>query len=220
MLSTVISLMPVAVAAALSTVPISVMLLILLSPDPRRGAVPYLVGIAAGSFAVVGLSAVGLHFLPVRRSLNRDEAVAGAALLIGVFLIGYAIFRFAHTRRTDNPALTKVAARFRTAHRWQFTVLGLGLNLRPKALLLAVSAGALISLQDPTPVQQTLLVAGYAAAAQSTVILPISFWLHSPEQAGPPLAAAYSWLQRHGRTITAGVTLALGLFLAGYGVFQ
>jgi hypothetical protein len=220
MLSTVISLVPVAAAAAISTVPVSVMLLILLSPDPRRGAVPFLVGTVAGSLVMVGLSTVGLYFLPVRRSLNRDDVLSLAALLLGVFLIGYAMFLFGHHRRTDSAALEKIAARFRTAHRWEFAVLGLGLNLRPKALLLAVTAGALISIQDPSPVEGTLLIAGYVAVAQSTVIGPIAFWLHSPERAGPPLAAAYGWLQRNGRTITAAAMLAVGVFLTGYGIYQ
>jgi threonine/homoserine/homoserine lactone efflux protein len=220
MLSTIVSLVPVAIAAALSTVPVSVMLLILLSPDPRRGAVPFLVGTVAGSLVIVGMSAVGLHFLPVRRSLRRDEVLTLAALLLGLFLIGYAVFRFVRSRRTDSAALERIAARFRTAHRWEFTILGLGLNLRPKAILLAVTAGALISLQDPSPVEATLLVAGYVAAAQSTVILPIAFWLHSPERAGPPLAAAYGWLRRNGSTITTAAMLAVGLFLAGYSVVQ
>ena len=38
--------------------------MILLSPEPRRGAVPFLIGSVAGSIVVVGLSAVGLQFLP------------------------------------------------------------------------------------------------------------------------------------------------------------
>jgi hypothetical protein len=220
MLSTIISLIPVAAAAALSTVPVSIVLVILLSPDPRRGAVPFLVGTVAGSLVMVTLSAVGLYFLPVRRSLRRDEVLAVAALLLGVFLVGYAMFLFGSKRRNDSAALEKIAARFRTAHRWEFALLGLGLNLRPKALLLAVTAGALISIQDPSPVQGTLLVAGYVAVAQSTVIGPIVFWLRSPERAGPPLAAAYGWLQRHGRAVTATAMLAVGIFLTGYGIYQ
>jgi len=220
MLSTIVSLVPVAAAAALSTVPVSVMLLILLSPDPRRGAVPFLVGTLAGSLVIVTLSTVGLYFLPARRSLHRDDALSVAALLLGVFLTGYAMFLFGHKRRSDSAALEKIAARFRTAHRWKFAVLGLGLNLRPKALLLAVTAGALISLQNPSPVEGTLLVAGYVAVAQSTVIGPIAFWLRSPERAGPPLAAAYGWLQRHGRTLTAAAMLAVGIFLTGYGIYR
>jgi len=220
MLSTIASLVPVAGAAALSTVPVSITLLILLSPNPRRGAMPFLIGTVAGSLVMVALSAVGLYFLPARRSLSRDDVLSAAALLLGVFLVGYAMFLFGNKRRTDSAALERIAARFRSARRWQFTVLGLGLNLRPKALLLAVTAGALISVQNPSPVEGALLVAGYVAVAQSTVIGPIAFWLRSPERAGPPLAATYSWLQRHGRTVTAAAMLAVGAFLTGYGIYQ
>ena len=66
MLSTIISLTLFALAGAMSTVPLSVTILILLSPNPRRGALPFLIGSLAGSIVIVGLSAVGLQFLPVR----------------------------------------------------------------------------------------------------------------------------------------------------------
>lgn len=220
MLSTVFSLVPVAAAAAMSTVPISVMLLILLSPEPRRGAVPFLLGSVAGSVVVVGLATIGLRSLPVVRPWKQDQAVAVTALLLGLFLIGYAVFLFTHGRRKNRTGLEKIAQRFRTARSWEFTALGLGLNLRPKALLLAVTAGALISVQNPSAVQQTFLVVVYAAAAQSTIIFPITAWLKSPERARARLATVYSWLQRNGRRVTAAVMLALGILLAGYGLVQ
>ena len=44
MLSALGQLIPIAVAAALSTVPITVMVLILLSPERNRSAMPFLIG--------------------------------------------------------------------------------------------------------------------------------------------------------------------------------
>ena len=58
MLSTFSSLAFFALAGAISTVPVSVTIMILLSPDPRRGALPFLIGSLAGSIVVVGLSAL------------------------------------------------------------------------------------------------------------------------------------------------------------------
>jgi threonine/homoserine/homoserine lactone efflux protein len=218
MLSTFASLVLFALAGAMSTVPASATIMILLSPDPRRGALPFLIGSLAGSVVVVGLSAVGLQFLPVRPRL-KDELLASIGLLVGVALIGYSIILFVHKSRSEGTMLGKIESRFRSAPSWEFLALGLGLNLRPKAILLAVTAGALIGIQDPPPLQGTLLVLAYAAVAQSAVVVPIAVWLRSPERAQRSLTALYNWLQRNGRRIAAIGTLAIGLVVAGYSLF-
>lgn len=220
MLNVFASLALVAVAGAISTVPVSITIMILLSPDPRHGALPFLMGSLAGSIVVVGLAAVGLQLLPVRPKLNRDESVAMLGLLIGVFLVGYAIYLFVRRSTTESAMLGKIKARFQSARTWEFAVLGLGLNLRPKALLLAVTAGAMISVRDPQPLTGTLLVLAYAAVAQSAVVVPITIWLHSPERAEVQLTALYAWLQQNGRTIAASASLGIGLFIAGYSALQ
>ncbi len=221
MLSTITSLVLFGLAGAMSTVPVSVTIMILLSPNPRRGALPFLIGSLAGSVVVVGLSAVGLQFLPGRPPLLRkDELLAQIAIVIGVILIGYSVFLFVSKGQRENAMLGKMTSRFRSAPPWEFVVLGLGLNLRPKAILLAVTAGAVISVQEPPPLEGSVLVLAYAAVAQSAVVIPVAVWLHSPERAQASLTTLYNWLQRHGRRIAAIVTLAIGLFIVGYSLLQ
>ncbi|RKR30468.1 GAP family protein [Arthrobacter oryzae] len=220
MLNTITSLLLFAVAGAMSTVPVSVTIMILLSPNPRRGALPFLIGSLVGSILLVGLSAVGLQSLPVRPRLRRDELMAQFGVLIGVLLIGYAVYLLVSKGGRDNAMLGKVKSRFISARPWEFVALGLGLNLRPKAILLAVTAGAVIGVQELPPLEGSVLVLAYAAVAQSAVVIPVLVWLRSPERAQAPLTTLYNWLQRHGRRIAAIVTLAIGLFLVGYSVLQ
>ena len=219
MLSAVPSLVLFALAGAISTVPVSITIMILLSPDPRRGALPFLIGSVAGSIIVVSFSAVGLQFLPVRR-VNQDEVLAWLVLLTGLFLITYALYLFGHRSQGDSAVLGKMKTKFHSARPWEFVVLGLGLNLRPKALLLAVTAGALISVQEPPLLQGTLYVLAYAAVIQSAVVVPIAVWMHSPERAEVPLTALYTWMQRNGQTIAAIATLTIGVVIVGYTVVQ
>ena len=219
MLSAVPSLVLFALAGAISTVPVSITIMILLSPDPRRAALPFLVGSVAGSIIVVSFSAVGLQFLPVRR-VNQDEVLAWLGLLIGFFLIAYALYLFGNRSQGDSAVLGKMKTKFHSARPWEFVVLGLGLNLRPKALLLAVTAGALISVREPSLLRGTLFVLAYAAVIQSAVVVPIAVWMHSPERAEVPLTALYTWMQRNGQTIAAIATLTIGVLIVGYTVVQ
>ncbi|XTR52411.1 GAP family protein [Pseudarthrobacter sp. So.54] len=136
-------------------------------------------------------------------------------MIVGAFLVGYAGFLFWHRSQTDNALLGKMKSKFRTARPWEFVVLGVGLNLRPKAIVLAVTAGALISVRDLPLLEGTLFVLAFAAVTQSAVVVPIAVWLHSPGRAEAPLTAIYTLLERHGRTITAAATLIIGLFILG-----
>lgn len=219
MLSTLTSLVLFALAGAMSTVPASATIMILLSPDPRRGAVPFLVGSVSGSVVVVGMSAVGLQLLPVRPRM-KDEVLASFTLAAGVVLVAYSVYLFAHMRESDSAMLGKIKARFHSARPWEFLLLGLAQNLRPKALLLAVTAGALISVRELPPLQAALLILAYAVVVQSAVVVPIAVWLRSPERAQAPLTALYDWLQRNGRRIAAIATLVIGLLMVGYSATQ
>jgi threonine/homoserine/homoserine lactone efflux protein len=221
MLSSFSSLAFFALAGAISTVPVSVTILILLSPNPRRGALPFLIGSLLGSLVVVGLSAVGLQLAPLRPPrLRRDEWVAQIAVVTGAILIAYSVYLFVSKDGRDNAMLGKMESRFRSARPWEYIVLGLGLNLRPKAILLAVTAGAVISVQELAPLPSSLLILAYASVVQSAVIIPVAVWLRSPERAQVPLAALFNWLQRNGRRIAAIATLTIGIFLVGYSFLQ
>src|SRR6478735_11036080 len=101
MLSTFSSLAFFALAGAISTVPVSVTIMILLSPNPRRGALPFLIGSLAGSVVVVGLSAIGLQFLPTRPRLRKDELIAQLGLAVGAALMVYAVFLLVSNSRRE-----------------------------------------------------------------------------------------------------------------------
>src|SRR6186997_956057 len=81
------ALLPIAVAVAVSSVPIMVTILLLLSPNRSKTAVPFLIGWVIGVVAVIGVSAVSAQALPnvPRRA---QEKVAGVIeLFIGAALI-------------------------------------------------------------------------------------------------------------------------------------
>nr|WP_231709385.1 GAP family protein [Arthrobacter sp. zg-Y895] len=219
-MSIVASLVSFALAGALSSVPVSITIMILLSPTPRRGALPFLSGSLAGSIAVVGLSAAGLRFLPARPTLDQVAFPAFLGILAGAALVIYALYLFRTKPKVRTGRVEKLRTRLESARVWEFAALGAGMNLRPKAVLLAVSAGALIGVRNLPPVEATVLVLAYAVVAQSAVVVPITTWLRSPDRSRTQLAALSAWLQRKGRSITAAAALAIGVFLAGYNLLQ
>ena len=215
MLSLLISLLPVAFAGTMSTVPASVTIIILLSSNALRGAWSFLIGSFAGALLLVGGAAVGLRSLPVREGPDQNVKLALVGLVVAAVVIAYGIYLLSHTRRTDSAALSRMRTRVGSARPWEFLALGFALNLRPKGILLSLTAGTLIGLHGLGPVAGTLVVVAYVLVAQSEILVPIVLRMRRPERADAMLTGFDAWLQRHSQTIT-GVTLVVaGLFIAG-----
>ncbi|WP_181033513.1 GAP family protein [Arthrobacter sp. SX1312] len=218
MLSLLISLLPVAFAGTMSTVPASVTIIILLSSNALRGAWSFLIGSFAGALLLVGGAAVGLRFLPVREGPDQNVKVALVGLVVAAALIGYGIYLLSHTRGTDSAARGRMRTRVGSARSWEFLVLGLALNLRPKAILLSLTAGTLIGLQGLGPLAGTLVVLAYVLIAQSEIVVPIVLRMRRPERADALLTRLDLWLQHHSQTITGITLLVAGVFIAGLGI--
>ncbi|MCC9196672.1 GAP family protein [Arthrobacter sp. zg-Y820] len=95
-------------AGAVSSVPVSITVMILLSPTPRRGAVPFLCGSLAGSIVLVGLSAVGLHLPPARPSLNQVTVPAVLCIAVGAGLAVYGAYLVQRKPRAGKGRLDKL----------------------------------------------------------------------------------------------------------------
>lgn len=220
MVATLASLAGYALAGAMSSVPASITILILLSPEPRTKALPFLGGSLAGSLATVGLSAAGLRLFPAHSVLVQVAFPACVGILAGAALMGYAVYLLRAPKPAGPGTVDKLRQRFDSSRPWQYAALGAGLNLRPKAILLAVAAGAVIGVRNLTGIESAALIAAYAVVTQSAVVAPIIYWLRSPERSRMGLARLNGWLQRNGRKLTAGVVLAVGACLAGYNLLQ
>ncbi|WP_247828877.1 GAP family protein [Arthrobacter antioxidans] len=124
MLSLLISLLPVAFAGTMSTVPASVTIIILLSPNAQRGAWSFLIGSFAGALLLVGGAAVGLRSLPVREGPDQNVKLAIVGLVVAAVVIAYGIYLLSHTRSTDSAALSRMRTRVGSARPWEFLALG------------------------------------------------------------------------------------------------
>ena len=210
--------MPIALAAAVSSVPITLTILILLSPKRNRLAIPFLIGWVVGMAVVVGLSALGAAALPIRSLRTTQKAIGIAEIIVGAGLLVIAVLTW---RR---------AAKGHTASRSRWldsvdrlgpaTALGLALvlNLRPKGLLLGAAAGLAIAGARLNGTDAVIMIVVYLALASSTVTVPIIATLASPTRMQPRLVSARDWLDRNGGHITVVVLLMVGLVILGDGL--
>ena len=212
-----LGLLPLALAAALSTIPVTAAIFILLSDSRRRSGFAFLTGTLLGTLVVVTLATLASQALPGRTRqhdalIGRLEIVIGAAMvLLGVVTL---------TRRTVSDAVS--------GSRWLdgigslgvLSVLGIALALciRPKAALLALAAGLAINRANLSVEEELVLVVLYTVIGTSTVVVPIVATILFPRQTVPRLVAAKRWLLANSTAVGAAIMIPVGGYVIALGV--
>lgn len=208
------SLIPLGIAAAVSTVPIMVTILILLSDRRKRSALPYLVGFVAGTLVLVTVGTTAAGLLPHPRPRQPDTIVGVLAILIG---LGFVTLGFVTLRRREQepggqePTWTQAVGAFGAG---RSLGLGLALNLRPKGLLLCAAAGLALDSANLGVDDTGVLVLVYTVVATSTVAVPIVATLVAPRRMEPRLVDARSRIAANGAAVAGSMMVVLGVLVA------
>jgi drug/metabolite transporter (DMT)-like permease len=211
------SLLPIAIAMALSSVPITATLVILLSPRRQRSSIPFLVGWMLSIGLVVLAAASGTFAL--RRSLRGEQltAIATAGIVLGGVLVILAILawrRSGHARPTRKSWLDSLGSVGPLA---AFGV-GFAMGFRPKALLLGAAAGLGLASNSLTQTKDAIAIGLYIVVSASTVAVPVIWTLVSPNRMEPRLVRWRGWLDQHGEIVTAIITMIIGVVVIGAGI--
>jgi hypothetical protein len=207
---------PLALAAALSSVPISATIFILLSEGRTRSGLAFLSGTVFGTLAACTLATVAGQALP-GRSRQHEVLVGKLEVVVGIAMVLLGVVTLA--RRS--------AASGRGA-RWLDGIgslgtlpvfgIGLALNIRPKAMLLVAAAGLAISRADLRFDENLVLVVLYTAIATCTVVVPIVVTILFPRRMEPRLLSAKGWIAAHSTAVGATMMILIGLFVIGVGI--
>ena len=221
MWNAIVQLLPLAIAAAVSTVPIMATILILLSDHRDEAAIPFVAGWVIGAATVLTLATLLAQSAPHTRP-RRDETWVGVLeILIGLALIAVGIVALRRPRTGDGAGgMPGWMDRIGSIRGRRAFGLGLALNVRPKALLLVTAAGLLLRSASLSIEGTALVMAFFLVVATSTVVIPVLFALVAPERMGPRLVATRDWISTNGPVVTAVVMLMTGAFLIYAGSTQ
>ncbi|MGZ0712919.1 GAP family protein (plasmid) [Coraliomargarita sp. W4R53] len=212
-------LLPLAVAFAVSSVPITAAIFILLSPNRSRSAMPFLLGWVSGAFVVVSACTLLAHAISTPRLPRRPETTIGALeIVVGAALILLAVVTWLRARRVSDPKAPTWLGALKRVGPWTALGVALLLNLRPKAVLLAIAAGLAIRADTHTAPAALIAIAVYTVIGVSTVALPIIATLVSPTKMEPHLVSAREWLLRNGSTVTSVILVIIGVVVIGVGI--
>jgi uncharacterized membrane protein YidH (DUF202 family) len=215
----IVPILPIALAAALSSVPLMASIFILLSPNRSRAALPFLVGWVVGIFVVLVVFTLLAQAVPTSRSPRRpDTVVAFLEILLGVAIIGVAAWSWVRSRNRTRETGTNWLEKVDTFGPWSSLGLGFILNLRPKGLLLAGAAGLSIRTDAEAAPIALLAITIYTLIAASTVAAPVLATLVAPARMEPRLVRVQEWMRRNGETVTSVILALIGAVIVVMGI--
>jgi hypothetical protein len=212
------TLLPIAVAAALSSLPIMVTILILLSHKRNQSALPFLVGWVLGAVIVVSVGTIAASSIPQPRPRQSDTTAGVLEILLGAALAVLSLHAMLRRGDSVGGSASKWAEMVGALSAAKSLGLGLVLNIRPKGLILSTAASLALRSAKLNVEEAAVLVVVYSAIATSTVTVPIVATLASPRRMEPRLIDARDWLDEHGYVVTATIMLMIGVIIVGSGI--
>ena len=219
MLGSLSQLLTVGLAAAFSSVPITVLLVILVSPRRSVSAFPYALGCVAGTLGVVLAAVAAAQLMPEPPPRQPSVTIAIVEFVLGAALIGLGIRAWVrrrrprHTRKLPNWAATALEG----MGPFRAFVIGVILEFRAKSIVLAL----VVSLQVHATANRTLailVIVIYVVISTVTITIPALAMLMAPQRTEPWLTAATARLATAGPVISAAALCLLGLGLLGLGL--
>ena len=212
-------ILPIAVAVAISSVPIMITILILLSPNRARSAPLFMIGWLIGILLVVSVCTLVAQLIPTSRSPRRPDTVIGVIeIVVGLAMVVLAILSWLRSRKAETPAVPKWLGSEKSLGPWQAFGVALILNIRPKALLLAVAAGLTVRADAVSTTNAIVAIVVYTIIGASTVVAPIVATMVAPDRMVPRLSSMRSWLTRNDAAMTSIILILVGVFVIGSGI--
>jgi hypothetical protein len=218
MWQTIGQLLPIALAAAASSIPITATILILISDRRDEAALPYLVGLVVGAAVFLTLATVAAQALPGGRARGQDTAVAVLETVIGAALVGSGLASLLRHLAARGSQLPGWMSRLDGLRPGPAFGVGLAINVRPKALLLVTAAGLVLRRAALELKGTAFAMAVFIVVATSTVVVPIVLTLMSPDRMSSRLVQARTWLAAYGPLVTAVIVILVGAFVLAAGI--
>lgn len=210
---------PIAIAVAVSSVPIMTAIFILLSPDRSRAAIPFMIGWIVGIALVVSACTLLSHAVPTPRSDRKPDTVLGVLeILVGLALIALSIIDFRRARGRVDVPVPKKPKKARSLGPWSALGFGLVLNVRPKGLLLAIAAGLSVRADATSVPDGAVAIVVYTLIGASTVAIPIIATTAAPSRMEPRLVRSHDWISANGKLLTRSILLVIGIVVVAMGI--
>ncbi len=217
MTETVGQILPLAVAAGLSPIPIVAIVALLATPGAKANSPAFIAG------WVLGLGLLGTFLLLLAGATEASsggsptEGVSWVKLLLGVALVAMAISRFRRRlTRSAEPKEPPWMSRIDGFGWRQSLGLGFGLSaLNPKNVFLMLAAVASIAGAGQTTAVDAASLAVYVAVATLGIAATVGVALTAGDRSASILTSVKDWMIKENDTVIGLIVLVIGVQLIG-----
>jgi threonine/homoserine/homoserine lactone efflux protein len=195
-------MIPLAIAIAVSPIPILAVILMLLTERSTANAI-------GGVVALLGIG----------RADSAEDPSTGlliAQFVLAALLLAGAARRWRmRARPGDDHETPKWMNAVRSVHPPRAFALGIGLiALNPKDALLTIATGARLAESDAAGASAVIALVVFALVSSTTIVAPILAEAAMGARAEPILERSRAWLERNGNAAVAIVLAVLGALVA------
>jgi threonine/homoserine/homoserine lactone efflux protein len=217
----ILSLVPLAVAAALQPPQVIALVVLLQARRGATNALAYVAGMSAFRLALGGIL-----WLMISNVEQRIEGAGGEfSILVGAVLVVLGLLMLVHALRQtvsahgEDEAAATWLDKLNDVAPLQAALLGVAfLALDPKDWLVDLSAIDLIADADLSGPNSLLAYLVYTLLAQSLLLIPLILTFVAPRRAQTRLAAINVWMERYQRAIEVIAALVFGLLFLYIGL--
>ncbi|MFF3064658.1 GAP family protein [Oerskovia sp. NPDC057915] len=206
--------LPLAVAVALSPLPIIALALLLTSHRGRSSAVLFVAARLVTLGVLLGVVVAASDY--VEHLLGSSGLPAGVRLVLGLSLMALGLTRWRPRPEGKDADLPGWLASIADASPSRSLVLGALVTVaNPKELAFVLAAGITLGGASLGVAQEVVVVLAFVAVGGLTVLLPLLAALVAPERVGPSLDRLREWLTVNMKLVMGVLLLVIGATVAG-----
>jgi hypothetical protein len=216
MLDAIGTVLPLAVALALSPLAIASVVLMLLSSRPRAASFAFLLGFV---IAIVVVSFAAFLLASVLPHSADDRSISAPFVLLGLGLVAI-VLAWRQWRSRPEPGdeleLPSWIAKVESISTPSAFTLGAFFGgLKPKNLLLSIGVGVAVEATAVSGGEAAIVLAAVALVASVPIMVPVIVSLVALDRMSSALDRLREWMVRHNSAMVGVILLLVGVLLIG-----
>jgi threonine/homoserine/homoserine lactone efflux protein len=213
-------ILPYALGAAISVVPIIAIILMLVTPKAKTNGTAFALGFVLGLAVICVVAVVLAGGSNFSSSSGPTKTVSVIKLLLGLLLLAAAARQWrSRPKPGETPAMPKWLQSIDQFTPPRSFAIGAGLSaINPKNLAMSLAAGLSIAQAELSTGQEAVTILIYVVLAGATILGPLVVYLAMGQRASEILAEWRTWLADNNATVMSVLLLVFAVVLIGQGI--
>lgn len=212
------AVLPFAVGAAVSPIPLVAAIAVLFTRRARANGFAYLLGWSGGSAVVVTVSYAAARVLGIGGTGDSTAAASGVRTGLGVVLLVLAVRKWRSRPAAGEAATPGWMTRIDGFGTGRVAGLGGVLSINPKNVLLALGAAASLARTDSSTVEVLVGLVVFVGLSSAGVIAAVGYAVVGGERSRATMERTREWMIVNNTAVMAVLLLVFGAVLVAQGV--